>query len=101
MVVYNAPVRDYEFLLNEVFDAVPTAQRLGHEDFDADYLSMLMEGWAEFTTEVWLPVNQLGDLEGLKFEDGNIKMPQEFKDAYREGVEVDGWPRLASPNMAA
>ena len=90
MVVYNAPVRDYEFLLNEVFDAVPTAQRLGHEDFDADYLSMLMEGWAEFTTEVWLPVNQLGDLEGLKFEDGNIKMPQEFKDAYREGVE-GGW----------
>ncbi|MBK70316.1 MAG: acyl-CoA dehydrogenase [Euryarchaeota archaeon] len=89
MVEYNAPIRDYDFLFNEVFDAIPTVQNLGY-DFDEDFLSMIMEGWAEHAKEVWLPINQLGDREGLKFEDGNISMPEEFKSAYKESVE-GGW----------
>jgi len=90
MVVYNAPLDEYEFLFKELFDAFPIIQKLGYDDFDAATFSMMMNGWAEHATEVWLPINQLGDREGLKFEDGTIKMPQEFKDAYHEGVEA-GW----------
>ena len=89
MVIYNAPIRDYEFLFNEVFNVIPTVQKLGY-DFDEDFLSMLMEGWAEHVKEVWLPINQLGDREGIKFENGSIKMPQEFKDAYKQGIG-EGW----------
>jgi len=51
---------------------------------------MLTEGWAEHAKEVWLPVNQLGDRDGLEFNDGKIIMPQEFKNAYRDSVEA-GW----------
>ena len=89
MVIYNPPIRDYEFLFNEVFNVIPTVQKLGY-DFDEDFLSMLMEGWADHVKEVWLPINQLGDREGIKFENGSIKMPQEFKDAYKQGIE-EGW----------
>ena len=46
MVEYNAPIREYDFLFNEVFDAIPIVQRLGY-DFDSDFLSMLTEGWAD------------------------------------------------------
>ena len=28
MVIYNPPVKDYEFLFNEVFDIIPTIQKL-------------------------------------------------------------------------
>ena len=56
MVEYNAPVRDYEFLFKEMFDAIPIVQKLGY-DFDSDFLSMLTEGWAEHAKEVWLPIN--------------------------------------------
>ena len=89
MVEYNAPIRDYEFLFNEMFDALPIVQNLGY-DFDSDFLSMLTEGWAEHAKEVWLPINQLGDRVGLKFDDGNIFMPEEFKSAYNESIE-GGW----------
>ena len=89
MVEYKAPLRDYEFLFNEVFDVTPTMQRLGY-DFDEDFLSMLAEGWAEHAKEIWLPINQLGDRVGLKFENGEITMPQEFKDAYNQSLE-GGW----------
>ena len=51
---------------------------------------MLTEGWADHTKEVWLPINQLGDREGLKFNDGNISMPTEFKSAYKKSKE-GGW----------
>ena len=86
MVEYNAPIRDYDFLFNEMFDAIPTVQRLGY-DFDSDFLSMLAEGWADHTKEVWLPINQLGDREGLKFNEGRISMPPEFKSAYNSSRE--------------
>ena len=89
MVEYEAPLRDYDFLFNEVFDVTPTIKRLGY-DFDEDFLSMLAEGWADHAKEVWLPINQLGDRVGLKFENGEITMPQEFKDAYKQGIE-GGW----------
>ena len=89
MVEYKAPLRDYEFLFNEVFDVTPTMERLGY-DFDEDFLSMLAEGWADHAKEIWLPINQLGDRVGLKFENGEITMPQEFKDAYNQSLE-GGW----------
>jgi len=90
MVEYSAPTKDYDFLFNEVLDAIPIIQKLGYSDFDADFLAMLTEGWAEHTSEVWLPINQLGDREGLRFENGNITMPHEFREAYKESIE-GGW----------
>ena len=93
MVEYEAPLRDYDFLFNEVFDVTPTIQRLGY-DFDEDFLSMLAEGWADHAKEVWLPINQLGDRVGLKFEcPKNSRMPT------NRVLREDGFPRPPSQNM--
>ena len=90
MVEWNPPVREYDFLFNEVFDAMGSIEGLGFEDFDSDFLAMLVDGWATHAKEVWLPINELGDKEGLNFQDGKITMPQEFKDAYKRGID-EGW----------
>ena len=95
MVVWNPPDRDYEFLFNEVFDAIHSIEGLGFDDFDKESLSMMIEGWGNHTREVWLPINKIGDSKGLTFEDGRITMPPEFKEAYRRGVE-EGWFGTAS-----
>ena len=90
MVEWDPPVREYDFLFNEVFDAMGSIEGLGFEDFDSDFLAMLVDGWATHAKEVWLPINELGDKEGLNFQDGKITMPQEFKDAYKRGID-EGW----------
>jgi len=90
MVEWEPPVREYDFLFNEVFDATGSIEGLGFEDFDEDFLAMLVDGWATHAKEVWLPINELGDKEGLNFQDGKITMPQEFKDAYKRGID-EGW----------
>ena len=90
MVVYNAPYDEYNFLFHEVFDVLDLAKSLGHEDLDADFINMMMEGWGDYCTEVLLPLNEVGDREGLKFENGEVTMPPGFVDAWAEGVEA-GW----------
>ncbi len=90
MVVYKAPYDEYDFLFYEVFDVLDLAKRLGHDDLDRDFIRMIMEGWGNYCTEVLLPLNEIGDREGLVFESGEVTMPSGFVDAWKEGVEA-GW----------
>ena len=90
MVVYKAPYDEYDFLFYEVFDVLDLAKRLGHDDLDRDFIRMVMEGWGNYCTEVLLPLNEIGDREGLVFESGEVTMPSGFVDAWKEGVEA-GW----------
>ena len=95
MVVYKAPYDEYDFLFYEVFDVLDLAKRLGHDDLDRDFIRMIMEGWGDYCTEVLLPLNEIGDREGLVFESGEVTMPSGFVDAWKEGVEA-GW--FATPS---
>ena len=90
MVVYKAPYDEYDFLFYEVFDVLDLAKQLGHDDLDRDFIRMIMEGWGDYCTEVLLPLNEIGDREGLVFESGEVTMPSGFVDAWKEGVEA-GW----------
>ena len=72
-----------------MFDVIPTAQKFGY-DFDSDFLSMLSEDGLTMPKKVWLPINQLGVTGGLKFENGQITMPQSSRSAYNQSVG-GGW----------
>ena len=47
MVKYTPPYAEYEFLFNEVFDVYDSISGTDHEEFDADFVRMIMEGWGE------------------------------------------------------
>ena len=52
MTVWEPPIREYDFLFNEVFNAIESIEGLGFEDFDADFISMLTDGWGMHAKEV-------------------------------------------------
>jgi len=97
MPQYNPPIRDMQFLLHEVLDAVPTLQALPpHADIDADTLNAVLAEGGKFAAEVVTPINLPGDAEGCQLDKTThaVTAPKGFKQAYAQYVE-GGWPALS------
>ncbi|OYU73997.1 MAG: hypothetical protein CFE45_35870, partial [Burkholderiales bacterium PBB5] len=85
MPQYNPPIRDMQFLLHEVLDAVPTLKQLpAHADIDADTLNAVLEEGGKFAAQVTQPLNLSGDSEGCTLDKTThaVTAPKGFKEAY-------------------
>jgi alkylation response protein AidB-like acyl-CoA dehydrogenase len=98
MPTYKAPVADFEFLLFDVLEIEKHTDLNGYADLDRATVHDVLEGAGKFMEQVLQPLNQSGDEEGCHFENGVVRTPKGFKeawDAYCEG----GWNRLAVPEQ--
>ncbi|OFR41784.1 acyl-CoA dehydrogenase, partial [Pseudomonas sp. HMSC066A08] len=95
MPEYNAPLRDMRFLLNDVFDAPALWQRLPRlaERIDADTADAILEEAAKVTGSLLAPLNRSGDEEGAQWQDGAVRTPAGFREAYATYAE-GGWVGL-------
>jgi len=95
MPEYKAPLRDMQFVLNEVLAFEKHyAQLPGAEDATPDMVSAIIEEAAKFAENIIAPLNQLGDEIGCQFSDGLVTTPPGFKEAHDQYVE-GGWIGLA------
>jgi len=93
---YQAPVRDYQFLLRDVLQLERYANLPAFADAAMDTVDAILEEAGKFTSEVLAPLNAVGDKEGCTWSpDFTVKTPTGFKDAYKQLVEA-GWPALGS-----
>lgn len=91
MPEYKAPIRDFQFVLEEVLNITQYNNVPGFNDVSPDLISSLLQESARISEEVLFPLNQSGDKEGCRFENGNVFMPKGFKEAYQTYVQ-SGWP---------
>ena len=97
MQVYKAPTDEMRFLLESLGYA--TVQALpGFEDYDLETCMAILEQAGRFCTEEMLPLNGVGDREGLKWdpETGAVTTPTGFKALYDKYVE-SGLGALTQP----
>ena len=95
MVTYAAPLDDIRYLLNEVFDYGKTVAGLpGYEEATPEILDAVLEEGARFCENELLPINLSGDAEGCHYENGVVRTPKGFKEAYQAFCE-NGWTSLA------
>lgn len=96
MPVYNAPLTDMRFILNDVFNADQFWQaneKLAH--VDSATAEAILEEMAKFAQNVTLPLNRTGDEEGARWENGDVFTPAGFKEAFRQYAE-GGWIGLGA-----
>ena len=96
MQVYNAPLRDMRFVMHELHDSAGVLAAINRPDVNQELIDSILEEAAKFAHEVLLPINMSGDEEGCTYENGVVRTPKGFKEAYNQFRE-SGWGALASP----
>ena len=92
MADYKAPLRDMRFVLNEVFEVSKLWAELPAlaEVVDADTASAILEEAGKVTAGSIAPLNRSGDEEGCSWDNGAVKTPAGFPEAYQTYAE-GGW----------
>ncbi len=97
MPIYQSPVRNTLYLLNDVLGYERHADLPGFADASADVVEAVLAEGAKLAENVMLPLNRVGDTEGCtRHEDGSVTTPKGFSEAYRQYRE-GGWMGLAAP----
>jgi alkylation response protein AidB-like acyl-CoA dehydrogenase len=94
---YKAPLRDMRFLINEVLDYTAHYASLSNGgEATPDMVDAILEGAAAICEEVLAPLDLPGDAEGCHFDQGDVRTPAGFREAYQQFVE-GGWQGLSFP----
>ncbi len=90
MSEYTAPVRDMQFVINELceFDALTGLP--GFEELESDLVGAVLEEAGKFASEVLGPLNEVGDQQGSRLVDAAVQTPEGWKDAYKQFSD-GGW----------
>ena len=92
---WQAPLRDMRFVMEDWLDAASWWREVPEwADLDAQMAQQVLEEAARFVAERIAPLNASGDLEGCRFEQGEVRTPSGFREAYADYVAA-GWPTLA------
>jgi alkylation response protein AidB-like acyl-CoA dehydrogenase len=95
MLTYKAPLRDMQFVMQDLlhfdkhYQSLPDCEEVNQELIDA-----ILGEASKFSEEVVAPLNAVGDEDGCQMlENGDVRTPPGFKEAYKQYVDA-GWPAL-------
>ena len=95
MYEYRAPRREFQFVVDEVLEAEQVLRTLGRDDVGRELIDSVIEEGARFAENVLSPLNWAGDWDGPVLENGVVRTPKGFRDAYQQFCR-DGWAGMAA-----
>jgi alkylation response protein AidB-like acyl-CoA dehydrogenase len=91
---YKANVRDLSFLLFEQFKLGDLIGKPPFDNWGKDEVLAVLEEAYEWSTKYLGPINAIGDEQGCRLENGQVKTPAGFKEAWK-ALWSAGWRTLA------
>ena len=95
MPSYTPPTKDMQFVLHDVLN-VTESSIPGYDELEADFTSAILDEAGKIARDVLQPLNVVGDTEGCTLENGVVRTPTGFKDAF-EQMKAGGWTGLDMP----
>jgi alkylation response protein AidB-like acyl-CoA dehydrogenase len=92
---YKADLREFSFLLFEQFKVGELLGKAPFDAWDADQCKTTLTEAYRWVREVSGPLNATGDVQGCRLENGQVKTPTGFADAWKKLYEA-GWKQLGA-----
>jgi len=90
---YRFPYKDASFLINDMLDFDRMCEEAGLEEVNSELASAILEEAARLGSEVFAPLNPVGDKKGATLQEDGVHETPGFADAYRQYVD-NGWAAL-------
>ncbi|NQV83825.1 MAG: acyl-CoA dehydrogenase [Rhodospirillales bacterium] len=90
MTAYQAPLDDMRFVLRELAGLDDVSALPGFADATPDLIDAILVEAGKLASDVLAPLNPVGDREGCVLENGAVRTPKGFAEAYAQFVE-GGW----------
>jgi len=94
---YVAPIKDMQFVLNELAGLKQIQNLPGCEDATDETVAAVLEENARFMGEVVAPLNRTGDIEPARWNNGRVITTPGFKQAFDAFVQA-GWQGIQHPS---
>ncbi|NVE95417.1 acyl-CoA dehydrogenase [Altererythrobacter lutimaris] len=96
MLDYTPPTQDQLLAIrvNAGIEELAASEKFAAAE--ADLVEAIVDGVGQFAAGEFAPLNRIGDLEGAKLENGVVRLPEGFAEAYEAYIE-QGWNAIASP----
>ncbi len=95
MPSYTPPTKDLQFVLHDVLN-VSGSDIPGYSDLEAGFTSAVLDEAGKLASQVLAPLNPVGDTQGCVLENGVVRTPPGFKEAFAQ-IKEGGWPGLDLP----
>ncbi|MBL8835044.1 MAG: acyl-CoA dehydrogenase [Alphaproteobacteria bacterium] len=96
MTDYRPPIREMQFVLQHVVGLERLAALPGGEAVETDLVGHVLEEAGKLAADVLAPLNRVGDREPARLDNGVVRTPPGFREAYRHYVE-GGWNSVPFP----
>ena len=94
MATYTAPINDMMFLFEKLRDNSHYNSLEKYKEVNSDLAKDILEQAAKLTENLILPLAKAGDETPAKLENGVVRTPPGYKEAYKKFIE-DGWVSLS------
>ena len=94
MTTYNAPVEEMMFLFDNLKDNKNYNEIEKYKEINSDLVKDILEQAAKINQEIVLPLAKIGDEKPCIYENGIVRSPPGYKEAYKKFIE-DGWTSLS------
>ncbi|MEK7743278.1 MAG: acyl-CoA dehydrogenase family protein, partial [Elusimicrobiota bacterium] len=87
---YAAPVTDMLFAMTRVAGLDAVRALPGCEEATEELVAQILDEAGRFGADILAPLNRVGDVQGSRLENGAVRTPDGFPDAYARFV-AGGW----------